>query len=360
MDFSRSLTHTSYRDYLQAQFGGRTYKVVVASGLTCPTRDGTLAKRGCAFCDVRGSSSFYGKKGRGLEVREQLETRMKPIRERFGAEHFLAYFQSYTNTYSGAPELRELYETALSVPGISGLCVGTRPDCLPEPVLELLEEVAKRSYLSLELGVQSLEDKSLLWLARGHDAACSLTALQALRERAPHVHTCVHLMFGQPTDSPRVGRETALRLNGTGIRGVKLHQLMVLEGTELAERYRESPFATLSLEAYAEVVGDFLDHLDPSVYIERLYANATHPDECLAPEWSRERWSTHNRLRALLEARGTRQGRSLEGASSHSEKKGNDGATQIRPTSGPCELGDSSGPRGLVRPATSPTSAAHP
>lgn len=308
----------SYSDYLARIFGDKTYKIVVSSGLTCPTRDGSMPwladKKGCAFCDIRGSSSFHGKKGRGAGISEQIRARMEPIRARFNARHFLAYFQSYTNTYSADSRdgtydttyLRSIYEEALAQPGISGLCIGTRPDCLPDEVIDLLEELARKTYLSLELGVQSFEDPTLEWLTRGHDGACSLDAFERLRTRAPHVHTCAHLIFGSPTDSPTAGRDAALLLNQSGVKGAKLHQLMVLEHTDLATRYRAQPFKTLTLEEYAAVAAQFLEHLDPSIYVERLYATATHPDECLAPDWSRNRWDTHNRLRRLLD--GTRQG----------------------------------------------------
>ena len=305
-------THYPYSRYLLETFGGKTYKIVVSSRLTCPTRDGSLAKAGCAFCDVRGSSSYFGKQGRGADVRSQIEKRLPQVRERFGASRFLAYFQSYTNTYADVEYLRGLYAEALSVPEIAGLCIGTRPDCLPDEVLDLLEEIARKSYVSLELGVQSFEDPSLLWLDRGHDAACSIDALKRLRERAPHVHVRVHLMFGQPTDSPAGAREAARLLNESGARGVKLHQLMVLEHTELARRFREEPFPTLSIEQYSAIVHEFLTHLSPSIYVERLCATASHSDECLAPEWSRERWMPHNEIRKFLEARGCRQGAALE------------------------------------------------
>jgi uncharacterized protein len=308
-------THHPYSRYLQECFGEKTYKVVVASGLTCPTRDGSLAKAGCAFCDLRGSSSYFGKRGRGQEVAEQIRARLPAVRERFGARSFLAYFQSYTNTYADVEYLRGIYEAALAEPGIRGLCVGTRPDCLPDAALDLLEELARRSYVSLELGVQSLEDPTLRWLERGHDAACSLQALQRLRERAPSVHVCAHLIFGSPTDSPSAPRDAALLLADAGVRGVKLHQLMVLEGTELARRWRSAEsFPTLALEEYAELVRQFLEALPPEVYVERLCATATHKEECLAPEWSRERWSPHNRIRAYLSERGCRQGAAREAA----------------------------------------------
>lgn len=300
-----------YSRYLTETFGCRAYKIVVASHLTCPTRDGSLAKRGCAFCDVRGSSSYFGKQGRGRDVGEQIASRLPGVRKRYGADVFLAYFQSYTNTYAGVDYLREIYSAALASPGISGLCIGTRPDCLPDEVVELLEELAREHYVSLELGVQSFHDETLLWLERGHDRSCSLQALEKLAARAPHVHVCAHLIFGSPTEPSDAPIEAARLLNSSGARGAKLHQLMVLEHTELARRWREKPFKTLSLEDYAARVGDFLENLSPSIYVERLSAKASHRDECLAPEWSRDHWHPHNRLRELLIERGTRQGSRL-------------------------------------------------
>ncbi len=301
----------SYNRYLQNTFGGKTYKVVVASGLTCPTRDGAISKGGCTFCDVRGSSSYNGKKGRGSEVIEQIRSRIDPIRQRFNASHFLAYFQSYTNTYGEVPYLRSIYEAALSVPEIDGLCVGTRPDCLPDDVIDLLAELSERTYVSLELGVQSFENPTLEWFVRGHDGQSSIDAIRKMRARAPKVHLCAHFIFGAPTDSVRAARDAALILNDLGVEGAKLHQLMVLEHTTMGRQYREQPFKTLSLGEYGEVVRDFVDHLSPEIYIERLCANATHPEECLAPDWSRERWTPHNRLRDLLNERGCLQGRAL-------------------------------------------------
>jgi radical SAM protein (TIGR01212 family) len=306
--YSSPELYYSYNRYLKETFQGKTYKVVIASGLTCPTRDGTLAKRGCAFCDVRGSSSYFGKQGRGMEISEQIRKRIPGIRERFGAQHFLAYFQSYTNTYSDVEYLRDIYEAALSEPDIDGLCVGTRPDCLPDAVIELLEEIAQRKYVSLELGVQSFEDPSLDWLERGHSGQCSIDALKKLEARAPHVHTCAHLMFGSPTDSPNAAKDAAILLNDLGVRGVKLHQVMVLENTELATRYREKAFPTLSLDQYSEIIFQFLSHLSPQIYVERMCATATHFDECIAPEWSRSRWEPHNKIRDYLASKNLRQG----------------------------------------------------
>lgn len=301
-------THYPYSRYLQENFGGKTYKIVVSSRLTCPTRDGSIAKQGCAFCDLRGSGSFFGKQGRGKDVREQIQARLPEIQQRFNADHFLAYFQSYTNTYADLDYLRGIYEAALEDPRIKGLCIGTRPDCLPDPVLDLLEEFAQKNYVSLELGVQSFEDPSLLWLDRGHDGQCSIDALKRLQTRAPHVHTCAHLIFGSPPDSSHAARDAALLLNDLGVRGAKLHQLMILEHTVLAQRFRENPFPTLSIDEYAEKVIEFIEHLSPSIYLERLCATATHKDECIAPDWSKDRWTPHNRLRDALTTHNCRQG----------------------------------------------------
>ncbi len=300
-----------YSRYLRETFGGKTYKVVVNSGLTCPTRDGTITKGGCTFCDVRGSSSFFGKQGRGGEITAQIDSRLPGTRERFGSEKHIAYFQSYTNTYSDADYLRGIYTEALSHPDIAGLAIGTRPDCLPDSVIELLEELARKHYVSLELGVQSFEDPTLEWFIRGHDGDCSREALRKMRERAPHVHTCAHFIFGAPTDSPTAARDAALEMNRSGVRGVKLHQMMVLKYTKLAEMYASSPFPILTVDEYAERAIEFLEHLDPSIYVERLQAKASHQAELIAPDWSKTHWLPYNRILGLMRERGSYQGRML-------------------------------------------------
>jgi radical SAM protein (TIGR01212 family) len=305
-----------YSRYLRETFGGKTYKVVVNSGLTCPTRDGTITKGGCTFCDVRGSSSFFGKQGRGGEITAQIDSRLPGTRARFGSQKHIAYFQSYTNTYSDADYLREIYTEALSHPDISGLAIGTRPDCLPDSVIELLEELAGKHYVSLELGVQSFENPTLEWFIRGHDGESSRVALRKMRERAPHVHTCAHFIFGAPTDSPTAPRDAALEINHSGVRGVKLHQMMVLEHTKLAEMYRTEPFPILTVDEYAERAIEFLEHLDPAIYVERLQAKASHSKELIAPAWSVTHWQPYNRILAMMQERGSYQGKALGHAQS--------------------------------------------
>ncbi len=300
-----------YSRYLRETFGGKTYKVVVNSGLTCPTRDGTITKGGCTFCDVRGSSSYFGKQGRGGEITAQINSRLPGTRERFGAQKFIAYFQSYTNTYSDADYLREIYLEALSHPDISGLAIGTRPDCLPDSVIELLEELAREHYVSLELGIQSFENPTLEWFIRGHDGECSRIALRKMRERAPHVHTCAHFIFGAPTDSATAPRDAALEMNELGVKGVKLHQMMILLHTKLAEMHAQSPIPILTLDEYSERVINFLEHLHPSIYVERLQAKASHLKELVAPDWSKTHWEPYNHILGKMNERGSYQGKAL-------------------------------------------------
>lgn len=296
-----ALTFLRYSDHLKDRFGKRVYKAVVSSKLTCPTRDGSISKSGCAFCDVRGSSSFYGKQGRGGEIRTQLEKKLAPLKARFQADAVLAYFQSYTNTYGEVEYLRSIYTEALSVPGVVGLSIGTRPDCLPNSVIDLLHEISKSHYVCLELGVQSICNKTLEWLDRGHTVECSQDAIGRLKSGAPGVEVSVHFMFGAPTEDALLARKTAEWCNHWGVDGVKLHQLMVLENTELAKRYRNQPFQTLSMEEYAQRLEQFLSVLRPNCFVERLYATASHPDECIAPVWSRDRWAPHNFFRDYLQ-----------------------------------------------------------
>lgn len=305
-------SYFSYDKYLKNFFGMKTYKVVVSSGLTCPTRDGSISLHGCHFCDLRGSSSYFGKIGRGKGIDTQIKDRLPEIRKRFGARKFLAYFQSYTNTYSDVQRLREMFTQAISVVGIDGLCIGTRPDCLSDSILALLEEIACQTYVSLELGVQSFENPTLAWLGRGHDVATTLNVMERLKILAPHVSVCVHLIFGAPTDNPQTPVHSAQILNKFRVHGVKLHQLMILKNTLLADLFHQSTFLPIEFEDYANDVVEFLENLSPHIYIERLYATATHSEECIAPLWSKQRWRTHNRMREFLTAAGCQQGKNLE------------------------------------------------
>lgn len=300
----------AYSDYLQKRFGQKVYKVTVSGGFTCPTRDGTKGTLGCAFCDERGSSSFFNAEMAGQSVREQIAQTLPKVRERFSAAKFLAYFQSYTNTYSSLSYLKEIYDSALNMPDVVGLSVGTRPDCIPDAVLDLLEyyTINGHRYVCLELGIQSFRDEALFFYHRGHTRAECIDGIQRSLQRK-NLQVNIHLMIGAPGDTVESTREAALMCNKLGVHGVKLHQLMVLKNTTLEKRYHRSPWPLLSLEEYNEHVCTFLEHLNPSIYIERTHALSSHPDELVGPAWSSGRFAPLNHLTNMMKDRKTFQGK---------------------------------------------------
>jgi radical SAM protein (TIGR01212 family) len=298
-----------YSDFLYERFGERVYKVTVSAGFTCPTRDGTKGTAGCAFCDERGSSSFFAAGKAGRSVADQLQAAIPEISRRFHAKKFLAYFQSFTNTYGPLSYLREVYDGAINVPGVVGLAVGTRPDCVPGDVLALLNGYGHGGrHVSLELGLQSLRDEALDFYERGHTAAEGLDAVRRAL-RFPNLSVSVHLMFGAPGDTVEHAIEAARELSRLGVHGVKIHQLMILGETTLARRYALAPWPLLSVEHYNRMAAAFLDHLDPRIHVERTHALASHYDELVGPSWSKERFRPLNELKRLMSEQGSFQGR---------------------------------------------------
>lgn len=302
----------AYNDYLTEKFGEKVYKVTVSAGLTCPTRDGTKGTQGCAFCDERGSSSFFAAGHATQSVEHQIRETIPDIARRFGASKFIAYFQAFTNTYGPLSYLKEVYDGAMNIPGIVGMAVGTRPDCLPNEVLELLNGYGSPSWhVSLELGLQSLRDEALDFYERGHTAEQGIDAIRRAL-KFPNLKVSAHLMFGAPGDTIQDAIEAATLLSELGVHGVKIHQLMVLKDTELARRYARAPWPLIELEDYNRLAMAFLEHLAPNIYVERAHALASHPDELIGPRWSAERFRPFNDLKKMMRDYGSIQGRTLE------------------------------------------------
>jgi len=303
-------SYFSYSRYLKQRFKKKVHKIPISSGLTCPTRDGSLGSDGCGFCDETGSSSFYGYKTKlkTESIKAQLESQIPETIKRFGVNSFFAYFQSYSNTYAPLEILREIYEAALAVPNIEGICIGTRPDCLNVETLRYLESLASARYVSIELGVQSFNEATLIFFERRHTVKTTIDCLELIKTHAPHVDVCLHLILGAPTDGPDVAVDSAKMVNHHMVNGVKLHQLMVLDGTRLADKWKQENFRTVAMEDYAKMLLGFLEHLEPSVYIERLFAIATKPEKCLAPDWSKVRWAPYNFLLQYLRSSNCKQG----------------------------------------------------
>lgn len=301
----------SYSDYLNNRFGERVYKVTVSAGFTCPTRDGTRGTNGCAFCDERGSSSFFSAEKATQSIEEQIRQTMPVVARRFHTKKFLAYFQSFTNTYGPLTYLRQVYDGAINIPDVVGMAIGTRPDCLPGEVLALLNSYGRSRYVSLEIGLQSLRDEALDFYQRGHSVAEGLDAVERAK-KFPNLSVSVHLMFGAPGDSIEHAISAAHTMNRLGVDGVKIHQLMVLKDTTLATRFALKPWPLLEMDEFNRMAVAFLENLDPKIHVERTHALSSHPDELVGPKWSALRFEPMNALKLMMKSNGSYQGKALE------------------------------------------------
>ena len=313
-NWTNGLWH-GYSDALRKKFGEKVYKVTVHAGFTCPTRDGTKGSEGCAFCDERGSSSFYASGQASKEIRNQILSTIPQVQKRFSAKKCIAYFQAYTNTYGPISYLQEIYDSALNIEDVVGLSIGTRPDCVPHEILQLLNQYGSGGrYIHLEVGLQSIRNEALDFYMRGHSVEEGIEGIKrALLYKNLQVTT--HLMFGAPGDTIETAIESAKLMNELGIHGVKIHQLMILKNTVLAKRFAIEPWKILSMEEYNEMAIAFLEHLDPKIYVERTHALSSHPEELVAPSWSAGRFAPQNNLRNEMIRRKTFQGRLFPNAS---------------------------------------------
>jgi radical SAM protein (TIGR01212 family) len=293
-----------YNTYLRGLFGCRVQKITVDAGLTCPNRDGSVATGGCIYCNARGSGT--GAHASGLSITEQLTTGKKALARRYRAEKFIAYFQAFSNTYAPVATLKALYGEALAVPDVVGLAIGTRPDCVSAPVLELLQDCARDRLIWVEYGLQSARDATLARINRGHDAACFFRAVEVTRNRG--INICTHVILGLPGESRADMRFTARCLSEAGIDGVKLHALYVVKGTRLAALHRTGEYRCLEQQEYVELACDFLERLPPAMVVQRLTGDP-HPGELAAPGWCLDKTGTLNMIRAELERRDSWQGK---------------------------------------------------
>jgi len=290
--------------YLRSLFGCRVQKITVDAGLSCPNRDGRVSTGGCIFCNARGSGT--GAHTRGLTITDQLLQGKKSLARRYKAKKFLAYFQSFSNTYAPIDKLQKLYDEALAVEDIVGLSIGTRPDCVDLPVLELLQDYAGHHLIWIEYGLQSASDKTLELINRGHDVQCFKDAVRATLNRG--IKICAHVILGLPGETRSDILQTARTISDLGIDGVKLHLLYVVKGTALEALYRQGDYRCLEQQAYIDLVCDFLERIPPEIIIQRLTGDP-HPEELVAPQWSRRKSQTLQLINDTLEERDTWQGK---------------------------------------------------
>ncbi len=275
--------HTLYYHNKQ-KFGHRVYKAVLDGGFTCPNLDGTKGHGGCAFCDG-GSGAFT----KPLPLTNQLDFEMERIRRRIPDARAIAYFQVHTNTYAPLSRLRELYETALSHPGICGISIGTRPDCLPDEVLAYLADLNCRTYLTVELGIQTVHDRTAEDFGRGYDFAEFLESYRKLQDLG--IRTCLHIINGLPGESMEDMTETACILGKLHPQAMKIQLLHILKGTRYAERFERGEIMPMTQEDYIETVVKQLEYLPPETVIERVTGDGEKA-KLLAPLWSMDKIRT--------------------------------------------------------------------
>jgi radical SAM protein (TIGR01212 family) len=278
------------------RYGERVHKIAIDAEFTCPNLDGSKGRGGCTFCN-NASFSPNGRQPPGII--EQLAAGRRVIRKRTGARKYLAYFQAYTNTYADIHSLRKLYDQALSEPDVIGLAIGTRPDCAPDPVLDLLAGYQRQGHeIWLELGLQSSFDESLRRVNRGHGFAEYKTALLAARKRGLQV--CTHLIIGLPGETKQHCKVTLERVLELGVDGLKLHPLHVVKGTQLANEWRRGEYQPLLLDEYVDIATDLIRHTPPEVIFHRVTATAAK-HILLAPGWCSQKWRVLNRITKTLQ-----------------------------------------------------------
>lgn len=288
-----------YRAFNQAmreRFGCKVYKLALDGGMTCPNRDGTLDTRGCSFCSADGAGSFAA--AYRTDITDQLAEAKRRVAAKIRGEvKYIAYFQSFTNTYAPPEVLESLFLPVLEQPDIAALSIGTRPDCLPEPVLQLLARLNRIKPVWVELGLQTIHPQTAKAIRRGYDLPVYDEAVRNLK--AIGVEVIVHMILGLPGETPEMIRQTAEYIGRSGADGIKLQLLHVLEGTDLAEDYRVGKFAVLSLEDYIAILERCIRSLPPEMIIHRLTGDGAKK-HLLAPLWSGDKKRVLNTIRAAF------------------------------------------------------------
>lgn len=305
------LRYYAYVHFLRALFGERVQKVSVDAGFTCPNVDGTVTIGGCNFCDNRSFSPSRRLPRQG--IRGQMEEGMKRLKRKYpDCEKYLAYFQPATNTYGSIEKLRRVYFEALDHPQVVGIAIGTRPDCLGNEVLELLAELQSQTYLALEIGMQSIHDRSLDWMNRGHHHDSFLDAVARCRQFG--IEVCVHVILGIPGETHDDMLATARELARLEVDAVKIHNLYAVRKTPLGEQVERGEVQLMERAEYLQVLIDFLELLPPTTVVERISGDAP-TDYFLGPAWCLDKPGMLIAFKAEMERRNTWQGRLFEAAS---------------------------------------------
>ncbi|MCX6235758.1 MAG: TIGR01212 family radical SAM protein [Bacteroidetes bacterium] len=302
----------SYTEYFRRKFGQRIQKVTIDAGFTCPNRDGTLGTGGCSYCynDSFNPSYCRPDKTVTLQIAEGIEFHARRYRR---ANKFLAYFQPYSNTYAPLEKLKKIYEEALHYPGVTGLVIGTRPDCIDDDILDYLYELSQNHYIIIEYGIESCYNNTLVSINRGHTFEQSAAAIRKTALKG--IHTGAHLIFGLPGESREEMLAEAAMVSSLPLTTIKFHQLIIVKNTPMAEEYQRHPekFNPFSLEEYLDFIVDFLERLNPSIVVERFAAEVP-PRYIAGPHWGLIRYDqVAGAMEKRLEERDTWQGKVFNG-----------------------------------------------
>ena len=298
----------TYGQDLLRRYGERVHKLAINAGFTCPNRDGSKGRGGCTFCN---NVSFNPSARNTPGVAEQIEAGRRVLARRTGAKRFIAYFQAYTNTYADVEYLARLYQQALDEPDVVGISVGTRPDCVPDEVLDLLEDVQSRGYeVWLELGLQSACERSLQLVNRGHGFAEYRHTLRAARQRG--IPVCTHLIAGMPGEDRDDSLWSLEQVLALGVDGLKLHPLHVVKGTQLANQWRQGEYQPITTDEYIQTAADIIERTPSGVLYHRVTGTAS-TKILLSPKWCSKKWAVLNGVEAELVRRGSQQGARSEG-----------------------------------------------
>lgn len=299
--------YNDFPTYFKQLFNGnRVQKVSIDAGFTCPNRDGKIAKNGCAYCNNEAFKPDYCRTQESIG--EQVEKGIQFFARKYQSMQFLAYFQAYTNTYASLKVLREKYDEALKHDKIIGLVIGTRPDCLSNEVLDYLEELAQQYYIMVEFGIESTNDRTLKRINRGHSYADAVRAIEETHKRG--IHNCGHLILGLPGENHIDFLNQARCISQIPIENLKLHQLQIHKGTQLALSYKNNPseFNLFSLEDYIDLCVDYLELLKPTIIIERFISQSPK-DLLIAPNWGIKNFEFVDKLEKRLDERNSWQGK---------------------------------------------------
>lgn len=297
-----------FASFLSQYFEGKVQKISIHAGFTCPNRDGSKGRGGCTYCNNQTFNPDYCDPHLG--IRRQLEDGIAFFSRKYPLMRYLAYFQAYTNTYGELEQLKAMYEEALSVDGVVGLVIGTRPDCMPDSLLGYLEQLSQRTFVMVEYGIESANDKTLLRINRGHDFATAVDAIHRTHERGILVGS--HLILGLPGEDHAELMRQADVIASLPLDMVKLHQLQLIRGTRMAREYEQYPedFHLYTVDEYIDLAIDYIERLPETMVVERFISQS--PCELLiAPDWGMKNYQFVDRLRRRMQERGTWQGKLL-------------------------------------------------